>query len=172
MLEFHKHYLSNSRRDLISKSSSYKNINGLSKIDFLSLDFLKSKNSKSFAIRALCFFYFFLGFKGNVRLYSKPGLKKSIFCDLELVHRKDIFLFMEKYYYNILYKEAPERLLKSSLSNTGTFSFMIKDILDFVELEESIFRFRNLENFKVTFVFSTSKIAENLNLLRSLGFIF
>jgi len=41
-----------------------------------------------------------------VRLYSKPGLKKSIFCDLELVHRKDIFLFMEKYYYNILYKEA------------------------------------------------------------------
>jgi hypothetical protein len=62
MLEFHKHYLSNSRRDLISKSSSYKNINGLSKIDFLSLDFLKSKNSKSFAIRALCFFYFFLGF--------------------------------------------------------------------------------------------------------------
>jgi hypothetical protein len=49
---------------------------------------------------------------------------------------------------------------------------MIKDILDFVELEESIFRFRNLENFKVTFVFSTSKIAENLNLLRSLGFIF
>jgi hypothetical protein len=107
-----------------------------------------------------------------VRLYSKPGLKKSIFCDLELVHHKDIFLFMEKYYYNILYKEAPERFLKSSLSNTGTFSFMIKDILDFVELEESIFRFRNLENFKVTFVFSTSKIVENLNLLRSLGFIF
>jgi hypothetical protein len=63
MLYLEKHYLFNSRRDLISKSNVYKNINDISFINSINLEFINLKH-KSICIIGLCFFLFIFRVKG------------------------------------------------------------------------------------------------------------
>ena len=70
MLYLEQHYLENSRRDLISKFNDYHNINELSKVNRIDLDF-NSIKSKSITILGLCFFYLLTGLKGSYGFSSK-----------------------------------------------------------------------------------------------------
>jgi hypothetical protein len=173
MLYVEKHYLMNSRRDLISKLNYYKNINEVTSIKSINLEFIGFKH-KTVSILGLCFFYLFLGLQGKAGFFSGKNLKKTMFCNLNLFKNKDIFLFLEKYIFILLYNHLnlDEKFKNSSLSNTGTFSFVIKDIFKFLELEENLFRFRSLKNLKISFVFTSQDRDANLKLLKSLGFKF
>lgn len=71
---------------------------------------------------------------------------------------------------NIL--DLEEGFLKTGFSDTGTFSFRIKDIYVFSELGENLFKFRNLKNLNVSILFSSLNKLENIRLLKGLGFIF
>lgn len=170
MLYSEKHYLFRSRRDLISKFNNYKNINELSLITAINLDFVGLKH-KSASILGLCFFYLFLGLKGKTGFSLGKRLKKMMFCSLSL-KKKNVFSFLEKYIFIHLYNSLSfdSNFKKQSLSNVGTFSFIINDIYKFLEFEESIARFRYLKNLKINFVFSKTLQKENLALLKSLGF--
>jgi hypothetical protein len=172
MLYLEKHYLFNSRRDLISKSNGYKNINNISFINSINLEFINLKH-KSICIIGLCFFYLFLGLKGNYGSYSRSNLKKTLYCSLNLNNNKDKFFFLEKFIFINFYNELINNKLKiKSLSNVGTFSFIINDLYKFLELDENLFRFRKLDKLKISFNFNIKNKKTILILLKSLGFSF
>lgn len=172
MLYLEKHYLFNSRRDLISKSNVYKNINNTPFINSINLEFTNLKH-KSICIIGLCFLYLFLGLKGNYGSYSKSNLKRTLYCSLNLKSNKDKFLFLEKFIFINFYNDLTTNKVKmKSLSNVGTFSFIVNDLYKFLELDENLFRFRKLDKLKISFNFNIKDKKGILTLLKSLGFSF
>ena len=175
MVYLNRFYLVTSRRDLVSKFDSYTNVSELDFISYIDLNFSELKN-KSFVALGLGFFYLLVGKRGRYILPStslKRGLKKKLICSLRL-NRKQIFNFLEKLLFlnfdNV--SNLKEFYSKNSLSKNKTFSFTIKDIYNFTELEENSFKFRNLNNLRIFFTFSNNNKKKNFELLKSLGFKF
>lgn len=172
MLCLQKSYLLNSRRDLVSKLNIYKNINQISSIKFLNLNFSEIKG-KSTVILGLGFLYLLTGKKGKIMSNSRSFFSKNMYCNLHLKKGESLD-FIEKFLSlnlkNIL--DLEEGFSKKNLSETGTFSFTIKDIYIFSELEDNLFKFRNLKNLNVSISFESSNKYENILLLQSLGFLF
>lgn len=172
MLCLQKSYLLNSRRDLVSKSNFYKNINQVSIIASLDLNFSELKN-KSLVILGLSFFYLLVGRKGKISRNPRASFTKNINCNLRL-GRGGALLFLEKFLAlnlkNIL--DLEEGFLKSNFSERGTFSFTIKDVYTFSELEDDLFKLRHLKNLNIAITFTNQSKQKNMQLLQSLGFIF
>lgn len=165
-------FLLNSRKDLVSKLSYYQNVNEISSIKYIDLSFFELKN-KFLVCLALCFLLLICNRKGKFQLKSRFNFSKSFGCSLRL-KSEDAFFFLEKFLLlnlkNIL--DLEEGFLKTGFSDTGTFSFRVKDIYVFSELGESLFKFRNLKNLNVSILFSSLNKLENIKLLTGLGFMF
>jgi len=172
MFHLQKKYLFSSRRDLVSKFNSYKNVHQISFIKFMSLTFLKLKK-KPLALLGLGFLFLVTNKKGCLALSSRKSLKKSFGCFVKLKN-EEALIFIEKFlklsFRNIM--DLEEGFSKKSFSTMGTFGFFIKDIYSFSELGDVLFKFRNLNNLNIVFDFSSKDRYENIELLRSLGFIF
>lgn len=167
-----KSYLLNSRRDLVSKSNSYKNINQLSCINKVHLSFSGIKN-KPMTILGVGFLYLITYKKGKIPIKLRSSFTKDFNCKL-LLSRDESFLFIE-YFLNLVTKniiDLEEGFSKSNFSKTGTFSFTIKDIYAFSELEDNLFKFKDLKNLNLSINLSSRSVKENIELLRSLGYMF
>ena len=163
--------LKNSQKDLISKNL-YENINQISNIKHINLSFSKLRN-KLFIILALAFLYLITNKKGRVILKSKFNSSKIYGCSLKLKY-KDALFFLEKFLFvnlkNIL--DLEDGFLKSGLSDLGTFSFTVKDIYTFFELDENLSKLYILKNLNIMVLFSSDNKYENMQLLKSLGVMF
>ena len=173
MTHLQRFFLINSRRDLVSKSETYENINKLNSLVNINLNFSELK-SKSFVILCLSFFYLLANKKGKYKTFSSKvgkNLNKNLVCSLRL-EKNEIFLFLEKILLvNFNNKSRISNLFfKRSFSNNKTLSFTIKDIYSFIEFEEELFKYRHLKNSLVYFSFLNKKKKKNSFLLQSLGF--
>jgi len=172
MLCLQKSHLLNSRRDLVSKLNFYKNVNEVSSINFLNLNFSELKNKPS-VILGLGFLYLLANKKGKVSSISRSSFSKNMNCNLRL-KKNEALNFIEKFLLlnlkNIL--DLEEGFSKKNFSETGTFSFTIKDIYTFSELEDNLFKFRTLKNLNISISFTSQNKYENMRLLQSLGFVF
>lgn len=161
-----------SKRDLVSKILFYKNVNEISSVDSLILGFSELKN-KSLVILGLSFFYLLTQKKGYSKIKQKKIFSKNFNCSVKL-KSFEIFLFLEKFFYfnlpNILDLEGG--FSKKFCSDSGTFSFSVKDIYAFSELGDSLVKFQSLKNLNIVLNFSSMSKKENIFLLQSLGFIF
>lgn len=161
-----------SRRDIVSKSKGYVNINEVSHVKFLLLKFLNLRN-KAFALLGLSFLFLLTNKKGKVLSVSRKSFSKNIGCFLRL-GPKDSLDFLERFlllnFYRVM--ELEDGFSKKSLSKTGTFSFTIEDIHVFSELGDDLFKFRQLKNLTVSIIFSHNNLNSNLFLLESIGFNF
>ena len=164
--------LLNSRKDLISKKNLYNNINQVSFIKYINLNFSELKNKTS-TILGLGFLYLLGNKKGVVGFKSRSSFSKNYSCNLKL-ERRDAFCFLEKFLTlnlkNIL--DLEEGFSKKQISNTGVFAFSIKDIYIFSDLGDNLFKFRILKNLNISITFSSQNKDENIKLLQSLGFYF
>jgi len=171
MCSLYKFYLKNSRRDLVSKLGHYENVNQVSFIKFINLNFLNLQR-KSLVILGLGFLFFLTNKKGILSPFNRSS-KKNYNCFLKL-KGKFLFAFLERLVQinlaSILGFE--EGLLKKSFSKTGTFSFQVEDIYTFLELGNDLFKFRKLKDLKIFFNFSQPSLKENILLLNSFGFHF
>ena len=175
MSHLHKFYLINSRKDLVSKLNSYKNVNEINCIQHIDLNFSELKN-KSSVILCLSFFYLLTSKYGKQSTSLSSGnkkAKKNFGCSLRLSD-KEVFHFIEKILFlnfdNV--SELNEFFSKSNLSNNKTFSFSVKDIYNFSELGEDLFKYRFLKNLRIYFSFKDKEKKANFFLLQSLGFKF
>lgn len=162
----------NSKRDLVSKVLFYKNVNEVSSIDSLILNFSELKN-KSLVVLGLAFLFLLVGKKGHSKIKMKKNFSKNFNCNVQL-KSQEVFPFLEKFFYfnlpNILDLEGG--FSKTFCSENGTFSFSVKDIYVFSELGDSLSKFQNLKNLNIVLNFSSLDRKENLFLLQSLGFVF
>lgn len=160
------------RKDMASKLVLYNNVNQISLIRYINLNFSGLKN-KSSAILGLGFLYLLGNRKGKLLLSSSSSFNKSLGCNLKL-EGDEAFYFLYRFLdfnlENIL--DFEEGFLKKSFSNMGTFSFVVKDMYIFSELAENLFKFRNLKNLNISIIFSKKGEQENMLLLQSLGFPF
>lgn len=160
-----------SRKDLTSKLALYDNVNQVSFIRYINLNFSGLKD-KSSVILGLGFLYL-LGNRRGELLLSSSTFTKNLGCSLKL-KGTEAFYFLQRFLQfnlsNIL--DFEEGFLKKSFSTMGTFSFVIKDIYIFSELGENLFKFRNLKNLNISIIFSNNNIKENILLLQSLGVVF
>jgi ribosomal protein L5 len=165
-------YLLNSRKDLVSKLNLYKNVNQISSIKYVNLSFSELKNKFSVAL-ALAFLCLISNKKGKFNLKSRFSFSKTHGCSLKL-KREEAFFFLENFLFfnlkNIL--DLEEGFSKSSFSETGTFSFTVKDVYAFSELGDNLFKLRILKNLNIAVLFSSQNRGENIQLLKSLGFLF
>ena len=173
MTHLQRFFLINSRRDLVSKSETYENINKLNSLVNINLNFSELK-SKSFVILCLSFFYLLANKKGKYKAFSSKvgkNINKNLVCSLRL-EKNEIFLFLEKILLvNFNNKSRISNLFfKKSFSSNKTLSFTIKDIYSFTEFEEELFKYRYLRNLRVYFSFLNKKKKKNSFLLQSLGF--
>lgn len=163
----------NSQRDLISKFNHYENVHEISTISFIDVEFSNLKK-KSLCILSLAFVYILTGKKGCVSTRRKKNSNKKIDSAGSRLREPLDLIFLERFLLvnlpNII--DLEKGFSKSSLSNTGTFSFTVNDIYTFEELGDVLFKFRHLENLRVHLDFSRRNIKENIELLRSFGFFF
>jgi hypothetical protein len=165
-----KTYLLNSRRDLVSKFNSYKNINQLSFIYFLNFNFFEEKD-KFLVVIGLGLFYLLTSKKGRISVV--PRFTKSKNCNLCLSGEEALLFlgrFLKLSLKNVLGLE--EGFSVFNFSEIGTFSFMIQDIYTFSELEDNLFKLRNLKNLNISMSFTSHDKQENIEMFRSLGFVF
>ena len=165
----HQHYklyhLNQLKRDFISKTLSIQNVNEVPKINKVDLNIDFDKNISSVNILKSLLFFFFIsaGKKGSLS-YSKYR-SKPIGCNL-LLHSKDALDFLEKLFsLNILKSRNYNFLPKRGLNEHNSFSFLVKDLSIFFEIEEDFDKFMNLGNLKISIKLSQKSRFNNLILL-------
>jgi hypothetical protein len=168
----YRNILHNSQKDLISKYGSYKNVNQVSAIKNLNLNFSELKN-KPLVVLGLGFLFLLTNKKGCASIVTRSSFSKNLNCNLRL-DRVEAVSFLEKFLIlnlrNIL--DLEEGFSKNNFSKAGTFSFTIKDIYVFSELGDDLFKFHNLKNLNISINFTSPERTENIFLLQSLGFSF
>jgi len=159
------YYLNQIKRDFISKTLSIKNVNEIPKINqvALNIDFLKNISSSNI-LKSLLFF--FLVSSGQVgKLNHSKYKSKPIGCNLVL-KGKHALDFLEKLFsLNILKSRNYDFLPKNSLNEHNSFSFLIRDLSIFFEIEEDFDKFMNLGNLKVSIGLNRKSRSNNLILL-------
>jgi ribosomal protein L5 len=172
MIELQESYLKNSRRDLVSKLNHYQNVHEISYIKNLTLSFLKL-GSYVKAIMGIGLLFLVTSRKGRVIARSRSSFSKFRSCDVKL-KKKTALSFLESFLFfnlnNIL--DLEDGFNKKNFSSKGTFAFNIRDIFSFVQLDEDLFKFRELKNLTVSLAFSKPSAKENTVLLRTFGIIF
>ena len=162
----------NSKRDLVSKFLNYKNVNEISSVKSMNLNFSELKN-KSLVILGLGFFYLLVQKKGYSKIKTKKHFSKNFNCSVKL-SEVEALNFLERFFYvnllNILDLEGG--FSKRFISGSGTFSFTIKDIYIFSELGDSLSKFQSLKNLNISLSFSNTNRVENIAVLQSIGFTF
>lgn len=160
------------RKDMASKLALYSNVNQISLIRYINLNFSGLK-TKSSVILGLGFLYLLGGRRGRLILSSSLNFTKSLGCNLKL-KGVEAFYFLQKFLdfnlVNIL--DFEEGFSRFSFSDAGSFSFIVRDIYVFSEFSENLFKFRNLKNLNISIIFSSNNKDENVLLLQSLGFLF
>lgn len=174
MLGLKDSYFSSSKRDLVSKFKDYENISQLTYVKSLVFSF-SSLKEKYLAILGLSFFYLLANKKGIITLSGKSSFKKkkSIGCKIKLNKEDSLFFLFQ--FLNLNFKnvsEAEECFLKKKFSNSGTFSFLIKDIHLFSNVGDDLLKLSGLSNLNIFINFKDSRKRVNLLLLQSLGFKF
>jgi len=169
-----KVHSSSSKRDLASNPNQlHKNVNELSSLKSLTLNFSEIKSKKAGA-SGLAFINLLANKKGRMSFKGRrESTEKNIGCALKL-SKGESLVFIDRFINCDLvsFLNSESSTLGSNFSEVGNFSFYIKDVFTFLDLGDSLFRFRDLENLNVSIVFSRKVGYGNSKLLRSLGFIF
>lgn len=103
--------------------------------------------------------------KSNIFLKIRKG--QPIGCKL-ILNKKKIFFFITKLLFEIFPKIKNFSGFKNKTLNKNTFSFAIKDIMNFYELENHYHTFNKLTNLNITITTSSKEIKENKWLLNAL----
>lgn len=105
--------------------------------------------------------------KNEITLKIKKGT--IVGCKVSL--RKDnLFNFLENYFLFIISKLKEFKGISINKKNNNLISFKIKNILDFIEIQNEFFKFRNVPSMDVTIQTSSKTKEEFLALFNSFNF--